>query len=185
MKREFLEELGLEKEVIDKIMDENGKGINAEKAKTSTKEQEIQVLNNQLKEANKSIKSYKDMDIDKIKESASDWENKFKESQKEIVKIKNNASLEKALSETGSIDVELLSKIIDRDTLKFTEDGITGLKEQIDNLKETKPYLFKEDNNNQDNGESNDNRFNAHEPPTSSGGSVSTMEATIDSIFNI
>ena len=38
MKREFLEGLELEKEVIDQIMAENGKDIEAEKAKTKTAE---------------------------------------------------------------------------------------------------------------------------------------------------
>jgi hypothetical protein len=38
MKREFLEELGVEKEVIDKIMAENGKDINAEKSKVVSKD---------------------------------------------------------------------------------------------------------------------------------------------------
>ena len=38
MKREFLEGLGLEKEVIDKVMAENGKDIEAEKTKTKNAE---------------------------------------------------------------------------------------------------------------------------------------------------
>ncbi|EPZ37707.1 MULTISPECIES: hypothetical protein [Anoxybacillus] len=33
MKREFLESLGLEKDVIDKIMDLNGNSVEAQKAK--------------------------------------------------------------------------------------------------------------------------------------------------------
>lgn len=40
MKREFSEDLGLEKEDIHKIMAENGKDINNEKAKLTTKENE-------------------------------------------------------------------------------------------------------------------------------------------------
>ncbi len=48
MKREFLENLGLEKEMIDKIMDENGKDINAEKAKATAKDDEIKALKEQM-----------------------------------------------------------------------------------------------------------------------------------------
>ena len=40
MKRKDLEALGLEKEVVDKIMDMNGSGIEAEKSKTRAAEQE-------------------------------------------------------------------------------------------------------------------------------------------------
>ncbi|HHV42328.1 MAG TPA: hypothetical protein GXX72_05740 [Clostridiaceae bacterium] len=39
MKREFLKDLGLADDMIDKIMDENGKAINAEKTRTDTAEQ--------------------------------------------------------------------------------------------------------------------------------------------------
>ena len=40
MKREDLEGLGIEKEAIDKIMDWNGRDIEAEKAKTTAAERE-------------------------------------------------------------------------------------------------------------------------------------------------
>ena len=38
MKRDFLEGLGLEKDVIDKVMAENGKDVEAEKAKVKAAE---------------------------------------------------------------------------------------------------------------------------------------------------
>ena len=40
MKTEFLKELGLEQDAIDKIMAENGKDVEAEKAKTKKAEGE-------------------------------------------------------------------------------------------------------------------------------------------------
>lgn len=67
MEREFLSKLGLEKDVIDKIMAENGKDIEAVKAKTKANEQtvaekasEIESLKAQLAEANKTIDGFKD-----------------------------------------------------------------------------------------------------------------------------
>ncbi|MBN2285739.1 MAG: hypothetical protein JXQ26_11725 [Tissierellales bacterium] len=59
MKREFLEELKLDKEVIDKIMNENGKDIEAEKSKVTAKDTEIEGVKTQLNEANKQIESFK------------------------------------------------------------------------------------------------------------------------------
>jgi hypothetical protein len=58
MKREFLEELKLDKEVIDKIMNENGKDIEAEKSKVTAKDTEIEGVKTQLNEANKQIESF-------------------------------------------------------------------------------------------------------------------------------
>ena len=51
MKRKFLEDLGLEKDVIEKIMNENGADI--EKAKG-----EVETLRNQLNETQDKLKSF-------------------------------------------------------------------------------------------------------------------------------
>lgn len=69
MKREFLQELKLEKEIIDKIMAENGSDIESAKASSKTEtenaKKETDLLKTQLAEANKLVKSYKDM-VDSI-----------------------------------------------------------------------------------------------------------------------
>lgn len=187
MKREFLKELGIEEEVINKIMAENGKDIENEKAKLTTKDKEIEVINKQLQEANKSIKSYKDMDIEAIKKSASEWEEKFKTSTKELEDFKNNTALEKAMAEHKVIDTDIMLKIIDKSSLKFSKDGIEGLKEQIETLKTSKPYLFKSDDNTNNADSSNNsnsaNGMKPYTPETSSGEGISGMEATINNIF--
>lgn len=176
MKREFLEGLGLEKEVIDKIMEENGKDINAEKAKTTAKDDEIKTLKEQVDTANKEIKSYKDMDIDEIKQSVETWKTTAKEHEKAYEKLKNDTALKDAVRAYDTVDEDVLMKLIDRDSLKFSEDGISGLKEQIEGLKEAKPYLFKEKSGLED--------FESHDPENSSGES-NEMLAQIDSIFGI
>lgn len=60
MKRKFLEDLGLEKEVIDKIIAENGSDIEAEKAKTVEATTKLESANSQLKEANNTITKFKE-----------------------------------------------------------------------------------------------------------------------------
>lgn len=179
MKREFLEGLGLEKEVIDKIMEENGKDINAEKAKVTAKDDEIKTLKEQVDTANKEIKSYKDMNIDEIKQSVETWKTTAKEHEKAYEKLKNDTALKDAVRTYDTVDEDVLMKLIDRDSLKFSEDGISGLKEQIEGLKEDKPYLFKNEESKPE-----DDRFHAHTPPDSNGGSVSPMEEAIANVFN-
>ena len=131
MKREFLKELGLTDEQIDKIMAENGKDIAREQEKTGEKDKEIELIGSQLKEANKTIKSYKDMDIDGIKKSANEWETKAKQLEKEKVVLKNDYALKSAIDNANSIDGDLLMKIINKEDLKFQDDKIIGLDEQI------------------------------------------------------
>ena len=58
MKRDFLEGLNLDAELIDKIMVENGKDINREKAKYADYED----IKTQLETANKTIEKVKDYD---------------------------------------------------------------------------------------------------------------------------
>lgn len=70
MKREFLEGLELEKETIDSIMAEYGKALQGVR-------EEKENLKTQLENANNEIQSYKDMDIESIKQSASNWEEKY------------------------------------------------------------------------------------------------------------
>lgn len=178
MKREFLKELGIADDVIDKIMAENGKDITREQEKIGEKDKEIELISSQLKEANKTIKSYKDMDIDGIKQSATEWETKAKQLEKEKTSLKNDYALKSAIDNANSIDGDLLLKIINKEELKFQDDKIIGLDEQIASIKESKPYLFKSSN---DDG---DDRFTSHEPPESNGDSGNAMESQISSIFD-
>ena len=50
MKRKFLEDLGLEKEAIDKIMAENGNDVNAAKADYEALKQRLEAANTQIQE---------------------------------------------------------------------------------------------------------------------------------------
>lgn len=91
MKRDFLKNLGLTDEVIDSIMTENGKDIEAEKKKATsiqnkldTANTELATVKEQLTNANTTIQSYKDMDIEGIKQSAEEWKTKYEEDTKKL-----------------------------------------------------------------------------------------------------
>ena len=93
MQRKFLEELGLEKEVIDKIMAENGADIEKQKKATEKATQDLEKykaenegLKTQLSEANTQIQSFKEMDIDGIKASAEEWKTNMKQILKLLMK---------------------------------------------------------------------------------------------------
>lgn len=176
MKKEFLKELHLSDEVIEKILAENAKDVQAEQDKAEQKDREIELVTTRLKEANKTIKSYKDMDIEKIQQSATDWEKKAKELEKEKADLKNEYSLKTALEKSGTVDPDLLMKILKREDLKFQEDNIIGLEEQLSALKQDKPYLFQAERE-------ENSKFQTHEPPANEGGNVSAIESQIASIF--
>jgi uncharacterized protein YdiU (UPF0061 family) len=68
-----------EKDVLDEITKDYGIAISKEQSKTQKVQGDLNNLQKQLDDANNEIKSYKDMDIDSIKKSASDWETKYNE----------------------------------------------------------------------------------------------------------
>jgi len=90
MKREDLEKLGLSEEQVNGIMKLKSTAmsemdtLNNKIALLTTDKENLQ---KQLNDANEEIKSYKDMDIDSIKKSASDWETKYND----LVKEQNDA----------------------------------------------------------------------------------------------
>ena len=55
MKRKFLEDLGLEKDAIDKIMAENGSDVNAAKADYEATKQQLESANAQIQERDKPV----------------------------------------------------------------------------------------------------------------------------------
>jgi len=79
MKREFITSLlpDISKEVLDQIMAEHGKGVEAQKNTITQLTTERDGLKTQLDTATSEIKSYKDLDIDGIKSKASEWETKY------------------------------------------------------------------------------------------------------------
>lgn len=80
MKREFLQNIkvgdtALPKEVIDLIMEENGRDIEATKGKFS----DYDTIKTQLSEAQATIQGFKDQgqDIEDVRAKATEWENKY------------------------------------------------------------------------------------------------------------
>ena len=126
-----------------------GSGNYVGKEKFDAKETEITGLKEQLKNANAEIQSYKDMDIDSIKKSVSDWETKYnkdtQELQDKLVKkdyeyiVKEKVSGLKFTSESAkkSFMADLMEK-----NLKLENDTILGFDDFVKNYKETDPNAF-------------------------------------------
>ncbi len=147
MKRKFLEDLGLDKENIDKIIDQNSMDIGDYKKQveelTEASKQlkaDIHTRNTQLEELKKAGS------VDDLKKQLSEAQEANKKAQKEyedkLADMKYNAAIEKALS--GALHPDLMAGKIDKSKLKINEDDtITGLDEQVKTLKETYKDMFK------------------------------------------
>ena len=135
--REFLKGLDLDAETINTIMAEYGKNF------TELKEER-----DKLKDENKSLKSEveesKKVDIEAIKKEQFDLGKE--EGTKEVETFKKSIALKEALKSTKAKDIDLLSKLIDNEKINYEEkDGkfeITGLDDQINEIKKSHDYLF-------------------------------------------
>lgn len=98
MTREDLEKLGLTEDQVNGVMKLKSNAISTNdtelatlKQKVTTLEDEKTNLAKQIEDANKEIQSYKDMDIDSIKESATNWETKYNDLVKEQKEAKEKS----------------------------------------------------------------------------------------------
>lgn len=147
MKRKFLEDLGLDKEAIDKIMSENGADIERTKSEYSTIESERDSLKEQLEKANETIESVKDYDqvkseVSKYKE---ELENYKKEQETTQVKNSIKTQLEAYAKEKGAKDVDLLHSLVNFDSLMASKNQNEDIKSFVDDLAEKKAFLFGSD----------------------------------------
>lgn len=118
MKTEFLTGLGLEKDVIDQIMAENGKDINAAKEaateELATTKEELKQTKKQLETANATIDGFRD--DDDIKEHAADDKAKYEQAEADKQKIQEddafNSKLEATAKKAGARAIMVLSPVI-------------------------------------------------------------------------
>ena len=158
MKREFLKDLGLSDEIMDKIMTQYG--LDIEKYKTEKRENEAKItfLNDKIKEQEKTINTMQiendayaklKQDYDLLQEEKTKNDNEYKQ---QIREIKLKSGVEKALNNAGAINQKVVMPLLKEflDTAEIDEKGnINGLEEQIKQIKDNTDtsFLFKETTN--------------------------------------
>jgi len=155
MRRDFLKDLGLSDEIMDKIMTQYG--LDIEKYKTEKKENEVKItfLNDKIKEQEEVINSMqKDnesytklkQDYDLLQEEKTKNDNEYKQ---QIREIKLKSGVEKALNNAGAINQKVVMPLLKEflDKAEIDEKGnVNGLEEQIKQIKDNADtsFLFKE-----------------------------------------
>lgn len=146
MKSEFLKELGLEQEVIGKIIEENEKDIAAEKTKVIKAEEERDNYKSQLDTATESLEKFKDVDpaamqgeIDKLNQQLKDQKAEYEA--KETDRIFSD-SVKAAIKEAGGRNEKAVMALLDLEALKSSKNQSADIKNALDAVKETDSYLF-------------------------------------------
>ena len=133
MKREFLQglkvgESPLPKEIIDAIMAENGRDIEAVKARYA----DYEALQEQLTQAEAA--------------AAKHWEEKLNSQvdthRREMSDLIFSHNLEKAILSAKGRNAKAITALLDIDALKSSENQTADLEEALQNLKQDCSYLF-------------------------------------------
>lgn len=147
MKREFLQNLKvgdqpLSKEVIDAIMAENGRDIEAAKKPYA----DYDHIKTQLDEAQKTIKGLQEQDIEGVRKSAKDWEEKYNQAVKDheakLADMAFDRKLEDAITGAKGKNAKAIKALLDVDALKGSKNQDADIKAAMDALQKDSGYLF-------------------------------------------
>lgn len=150
MNREFLEQLGLEKDAVDKVMAEHGKAVNATKTELTEAKTAVETLQEQLNQRNADIEELKKQTGSseelqgKLKELQNKYESETQELQGKLTQAKLDAAVELALTKNGARNNATVKPLLKIDELELTDEGLKGLDDQLKAVKEENPYLFGE-----------------------------------------
>ncbi len=146
MKTEFLKELGLDEEVIKKIMAENGKDVEAEKKKTTKAEEDRDNYKGQLETAQTALKEFDGIDVkdmqNKIATLNTDLANKEKEYQGKLAERDFDDSLKSAIASAGGKNVKAIKALLDTEALKSSKNREADIKAAIEACQKDNDYLF-------------------------------------------
>ena len=154
MKREFLQNFkvgdqAMAKEIVDEIMAENGRDIEAAKKPFA----DYDTIKSQLDEAQKTIKGFQDQgtDIDAVRKSAKDWEDKYNQAiadhNKKMADMAFDHALESAITSAKGKNVKAIRALLDVDALKGSKNQEADIKAALEGLKKDSGYLFDDGKN--------------------------------------
>ena len=146
MKRKDLEDLGLEKETVDKIMDWNGADIEAANVKVKKAEGERDNYKAQLDTATAELDKFKDVKPEEMQATIEQLRNDLKAKDDEYAAKEAdrlfNDTLDKAIVAAGGRNAKAIRGLLDIDALKGSKDQTEDIKKALDEAKESDAYLF-------------------------------------------
>lgn len=145
MKREFLtSELGLPKEVTDKIMAQYGESVNGLREKVQAVQNEKKQLAAELSDLKECSKNNAELreKVQTLENEKTQLLKDFETAKATLADTKISNEIAMTLSAAGAKNVKAVSALLDKSTISVDEEGVHGLAEQIDAIKRDSGYLF-------------------------------------------
>lgn len=147
MKREFLKELGLSDEQIEKVMGENGKDVAAEVTKAKEMTIQVEDLKKQISQRDNDLADLKkqtgsNAELQKqFEELQSKYESETKNLNQQLADQRMDAALDAAIHSAKGRNGKAIKALLDRSKLKLRDDGtLEGL--DLEAIKASDAYLF-------------------------------------------
>ena len=152
LKRDMLVEAGItDKAVIDSLMNAYGSGIENAKAQARSELQaENDSLKQQLEQQSQALNDLraKEGASEELKQQLTDLQAKFDtyktENEANLAQVTKSNAIRLALKDVDAHNSDDLAKFINFDEIELDESGKPKLDKVIKGLKETSPYLFKQ-----------------------------------------
>lgn len=151
MKRDFLKNLGIEdKEIIDKILDENSADIGRAKSGNDDLKSQVTQLQTQLNDKTKEFDTLKEStkDYDSLKEQitqlTTDKTNLQTELNTKVSEIQKKHAIENGVRDAKAKNVKAVMALLDMEKITYNEDKLEGLSDQLTALQsgEDTSFLF-------------------------------------------
>ena len=147
MKRDFLQNFKvgdqpLPKEIIDEIMAENGRDIEAAKKPFA----DYDSIKEQLQTAKDGLKAFEGVDIAQLQSKVTELQGKLDakdtEWQGKLADMEFDHALESAITGAKGKSVKAIRAMLDVDTLKGSKNQEADIKAALESLKKDSGYLF-------------------------------------------
>ncbi len=148
MNREFLRSLELEDGVVESIMAKHGATIKELNDQVETQKTKAETLENQINERDKDLKTLREQlkDHEGANTELEALQSKYdEETQKLQSQLEHNNKMNEirlAINKSGARNEKAILALLDLEEVKVNDDGVQGLKEQLETLKESDNYLF-------------------------------------------
>lgn len=153
MKTEFLQnfkvnDTPLPKDIIDAILAENGRDIEAAKKPFA----DYDTIKSQLATAQETIKGFESQDIEGVRKSAKEWEDKYNQAiadhKAKLADMEFDGVLKDAIAAAKGKSDKAIRALLDVDALKASKNQAVDIKAALENLQKDSGYLFGDEQGN-------------------------------------